>query len=446
VSVNTVTNTFRTGFVKGTAYAAPSIGAVPKSVRYAFLVFVFSIPFQSVELPYIAKGMLSLANLSGLAFFGLYLFHVVIFRKSLPEVPVAIRWFIGYFVVYAFVGSVLDEEPGREYLTGLVSLTQIIVFFWCASDLLKDQRLAKSCLLVFALAGVVLAVGGLLNLPGFVPEVRERTRTLGMNPNRLASLMTSTAIILGAFCLTETHWTRVRKAVICSLMLPVFSSLVSTASRAAVGGFVIGALIFLFGRGGVQQKLVASLLTIGAIATLLFLLVANPAASRRWERFFQEGDTAGREEVWPAALEIIGEKPFFGWGRTSGFEELADRLAKAHERFSTHNFVLHLLIEVGVVGTVTFLVGLGLCLWAAWRAREGPLGILPLALMTSVLTMMMTHTGLTAKQFWLFLALALAAAETVKRRIVVKVTTTSNQRIAQHKPVVHGGRARPRRR
>jgi O-antigen ligase len=432
--------------VKGTVQGAPSIGAVPKSVRYCFLLFVLTIPFDDLEVPYVTSGKFSLINLSGLLFFGSYLFHVVIFGKSLPGVPVAIRWFIAYLVIYTVVGLMIDEEPGWAYLLGLAILIQLLGFFWCAADLLKDERLAKSCLLVFALACVILAAGSLLNLPGFVLEVRDRTRALGMNPNRVALLMLPAAIILPCFCLSETRWPRRRKLFLLCLTLPVFACLVSTGSRAGVGAFMIGASIFLLARGGVKQKLAASLIAGLGIAAVLLLLLANPTASRRWVNLFEEGDTAGRDAIWGAALEMIGEKPILGWGRTSGFEELSRRIAKANERFSAHNFILHLLIEVGIVGTFTFLVGLGFCLRAAWKARAGPLGILPLTLLLSLLAMMITHTGFMAKQFWLFLALALAAGATVKRQIVVKVAAVSYERIAQHKPVVRTGAARLQRR
>jgi O-antigen ligase len=144
---------------------------------------------------------------------------------------------------------------------------------------------------------------------------------------------------------------------------------------------------------------------------------------------------------------MIRESPMVGWGRTTGFEELGSRIG-LEGRIDAHNFLLYLLLEVGLIGTVPFLTGLGLCLWAAWRARAGPFGILPLALLVSLLATMMTHTGLTAKQFWLFLALALAAAATVKRQIVVKVKTVSSEDIpvVRRKNLFRNSAIAPRRR
>jgi O-antigen ligase len=415
-------------------------------VQYSFLLFVFSIPFEALELPYLTSGTLSLAKLLGLCFFAIYLFHLVLhvlfFNKSVPEIPVAMRWFIGYFVVYALGGWLMDHEAGRAYLLRLMTLVQILGFFWCATDLLKDQSFAKRCLLVFAAACVTLAVGTLLDLPGFVPKVDERTRVLGMNPNTAAPMMVFAAIILIAFCLTES-WSRKRKAFLLSLTLPLFALLVSTASRSGTGAFVIGISMFFFTRGGLKRKVIAALSVFAGIAVLVAFMLTNQLAADRWALFFQEGDTntTGRGAVYGTALEMIEESPIVGWGRSTGFEELGSRLGLGG-RIDAHNFLLYLLIEVGLVGTAPFLIGLGLCHVAGWKARMGYLGILPLTLLVTSVASMMTHTALNAKTLWFFLALALAGAAVVKRRqVMVRVTTASDgsfrvappERVAGHR-------------
>jgi O-antigen ligase len=448
MSVNTLAQASRAGFARGTVQGAPSIGYVPKVVHYSFLLFVFSIPFEDLEVPYVTSGTFSLAKLCGLAFFGTYLFYLVLqvlfFKKSIPEVPVAMRWFIAYFVIYALGGWLLDHEPGRAYFIRLFALAQTFGFFWCASDLLRDKTLTKSSLLVFASSCAILAIGALLHLPGFVPEVDERARALGMNPNAGASLMVLGGLILLAFCLNETQWSRKRKALLVILTVPLLAFLVSTASRSGVGAFVIGLSMFFFARGGLKRKMVAVLLAVVAASGVLLLVAANETAAERWARFFERGDSQ-RSNLYGTALEMIGESPIVGWGRTTGFEELGLRIGLGG-RISAHNFLLYLLLEGGLLGTVPFLTGLGLCLWASWKARAGPWGILPLTLLISLLAMMMTHTGLTAKQLWLCLAFALAASAVVKRRVVVKVTTPAHEGfpIAHHKPRVRSGAARLR--
>ena len=50
-----------------------------------------------------------------------------------------------------------------------------------------------------------------------------------------------------------------------------------------------------------------------------------------------------------------------------------------------------------------------------WKARKGSLGILPLALLSTMLTVNMANTWLLQKSMWLILALALAVTTAAAR-------------------------------
>ena len=73
-------------------------------------------------------------------------------------------------------------------------------------------------------------------------------------------------------------------------------------------------------------------------------------------------------------------------------------------------FLLAVLLEVGIIGAIPYLVGLWLCAQSAWRARVGGLGLLPLALLSTVLACGMSGNILRWKTQWLVSALALASA------------------------------------
>ena len=73
-----------------------------------------------------------------------------------------------------------------------------------------------------------------------------------------------------------------------------------------------------------------------------------------------------------------------------------------------HNTYLSVILAVGLVGAIPFLVGWGSCIRAAWRARRGDLGLVPLAIGVGLLVESIGGTILTWKPFWLFLALCWA--------------------------------------
>ena len=117
--------------------------------------------------------------------------------------------------------------------------------------------------------------------------------------------------------------------------------------------------------------------------------------------------------IYANAIEMISERPLLGWHPITAFRELGRRIGYPGPGRDVHNLFLDLLIGVGLLGAIPFMVGLGLCTRAAWKARAGPFGMLPFALIMSSLAFSMTHTSLTWKAQWLALAIACAAASSL---------------------------------
>jgi O-antigen ligase len=151
------------------------------------------------------------------------------------------------------------------------------------------------------------------------------------------------------------------------------------------------------------------------IAGMIFVVVHSPTAYNRWQMTIEQGDFSGRDNIFAAAGEMFLEKPLFGWRPFEFQTELGRRTAQIWRTKDAHNLYFHLLLEVGLAGAVPFFVGLWLCGRAAWRARKGTFGLLPLALVLTMLAANMSGTGLVRKHLWLVLALAVAAESTLRR-------------------------------
>jgi O-antigen ligase len=102
------------------------------------------------------------------------------------------------------------------------------------------------------------------------------------------------------------------------------------------------------------------------------------------------------------------DKPLFGWGAINKNIELGSRIGYPGPR-DAHNLYLHILIESGLSGAIPFFSGLWLCWHAAWRARRGKQGVLPIAMLGLFLIVNMKGTYLIDKLFWIVLAYALAS-------------------------------------
>ncbi len=72
-------------------------------------------------------------------------------------------------------------------------MVQLVVFFWIASDLLRDEGLARKAFQTYALATSAVALGMLVGLTGlsvtYKTNVGARMSSMGFNPNTLSVII-----------------------------------------------------------------------------------------------------------------------------------------------------------------------------------------------------------------------------------------------------------------
>lgn len=392
-------------------YVAARILRTPRVVRWAFLLFIFTIPFEDMDLGFMS-GSLSPAKICGLVFVAAYVFYhnpFVSSARSVPRLPSPAWWFLGYLAVYGVNGLFIHNNYLGSFFTRFLTLAQLFVLLYITFHLLQEQEIAKKALQTFSFASVVLAIGTLFNLFGMpVTEVVQgRVTALDYNPGNLAALLALAAVILVGLSLNTHFKVLINKIVALVFTLPLLVVMANTGTRGAVVGFLAGCLVYLLTTRQPKRKLNALIVAVLGIGAMFWIVTTNRYFVERWERTYYEGHLSGREKITPTAIQMIMERPVVGWHPVEHWHELGARLGLAQR--DAHNLVLHLLLEVGIVGVTPFLVGLGLCARSAWRARVGSLGSLPLAALVTVLVSNLSETGLARKPLWLVLAFVLAA-------------------------------------
>jgi O-antigen ligase len=408
-------------FSTGVRYVTVRVNGIPKAVRWLFLLFVFSFPFEATDLGFMT-GSLSISKLGGLFFFIFYFFYYGPFSKkrTLPHFSEPMSWFLGYLIIFVLNVFFVDEQFLGGFFSRCFTLTQLMVFFWVASDLLKDKKMAMAVLLTYSIASVLLALASIFQVPGFYEVVAEgRVTAIGDNPNALAEHMSVAGVTLVGLCLHMPYRFFLRRIFLLLLALPLMTVMVQTGSRTGVLAFIIGCLIYLLPHWRSRRLMISIILATLVIGATVYMVANDPDLMRRWNATYYEGSTSGRDVIYEAAFNMISEKPILGWHPIMWFYELGYRVGLWTGR-DAHNLVLALLLEVGVVGTIPFLVGLWLCGRSAWRARVGHLGLLPLALLFTVLAAGTSGTTLVWKPQWLVLALSLATASTMTRELGTK--------------------------
>ena len=402
-------------FLTTAAPGAFSPRNLPLSVRWSFLLFIALIAIE----------VSSLTKLSGFLFFAIYFFyHNPLSRKrSFPPIPPAMAWFMVYVAVYAMNGLFLPTEYLSQFFTGLFTLVQVIIFLWIASDILKEEKMAKKALLAYSIASVILALGFILSLPGFgvTGEVgSERASAIGVSANLLGGIMALAMVVVLGLWLNLAHKRLVTGVWMFVSMLALSIASVSTGSRVGFLMSMIGLSVYLVPYSKNRWRMSNVIVGIIAIAGFAYIAATSVVFSSRWREFSEAGDVAGRDKIFEEALDMISERPLVGWQPIQFKYELGRRTYTRAGR-DAHNTYLHVLMEVVVVGAVPFLIGLWLCGQGAWKARNRNLGLLPLALLVAVLAGSMGTNWMNHKTLWFVLAVSVAAGGERKRSGMILV-------------------------
>jgi O-antigen ligase len=198
-------------------------------------------------------------------------------------------------------------------------------------------------------------------------------------------------------------------------------ALVQTGSRGALLALGAGLMTFVLRGGSVWSKL-RNILGILIVASFfVWVGYESDITRQRIERTLEDGDLARREQIYPNAWQMFQEKPIIGWGPITSTYELGSRLGHIDEDTKNpHNLILYALVSTGLLGAIPLFAGIAFAVWAAWKARPGPQGILPLAMVVAVLAANLSNLWLFNKLHWIVMAYGLAcgqqlAAERVRR-------------------------------
>lgn len=378
--------------------------AVNPVVRAAFYLFVLAIPF---EIPHRVIPI-EVPTLFGLVFLLATLINPSACYRWMPK---ALWWFGAYLWVFGLSTLVNRADHTGEVLRLFLSFAQLLLILWTGANVLRDPRVLRGALLTLGFACALRAGMQVLGIAAQEVSVWTggvRVTVLGQNPNL-------SAIILSAGLITALN---LRPRVLFWPIAAVMGlAVIQTGSRGGLLCVAAGLVVLLWQGGTAWQRIRNGLVGLVALALLLFGVSRSEMMRTRFETAATEGALAGRERIYPAVLGMIGERPLLGWGPVENTYEIARRIDDQHrETRGPHNLVFELLSATGVLGMIPFLVGLWLCIRAGWRARHGPLHMLPFALLAAVLMGTVSGTWIAAKILWLVLAIALATGETVARK------------------------------
>jgi O-antigen ligase len=371
--------------------------------RFAFYAFIIAIPFETASTEFVSI-VGTIPMLMGIAFVGVALLQP---RICFTPPPGAFWCFAGYVFVYVILGITQNPMYAGPMLQRLLTLIQMLVLMCVSYSLFKYPEICKGALLAFVASCTIVSMLQIFGVET-VAKGQGRSSVFADNPNSVGATLS-----LGLIALVGIVYARIkvdkRMALLAWTLFPVIGiALVMTGSRGALLGLVSGLALLIIKDGRLGTKLKVGLVAVLAIGFLVWASYTNEAMRTRLEHTLYGGDVAQRDNIIPQAWAMFLEKPVLGWGPVSHHVELGYRRGESSR--DTHNLYLWVLTETGLLGSIPFLAGLWLTLRAAWRARSGREGSLPMAMVVCLLIVNMSATWHNRKLFWLTIAYVLASA------------------------------------
>lgn len=234
-------------------------------------------------------------------------------------------------------------------------------------------------------------------------------------------MVVTTGFFLGYLCLDEKNFNKKYSILILSLPITLIIFFGGRGTFFSLIIMILSALIILI----IKKQNINNLLTICFFSFVLAIIINQltffsfniPTTDKMT---FQRYDLSDRHEIWEYAINKIIDKPFLGYG-PNGFAIIAfnDINYVSGYYSQPHNFIIQFLFEYGIIGTLLFLLLIGLlavsCIKKLFKTKNNNLMFsgLPIISLTTVGMVDGSYYHPTIV-FYLCLAFSLITSESIK--------------------------------
>jgi len=304
----------------------------------------------------------------------------VVRERQLPHVIFPGKWLIVLLVVAATIGIVVAPDTRDALGVWKAFIIEPVLFYLVVVNVMKRESDQKNMLYCLGLSVIGLAVIALLQYVGawpalepWISESPKRVSSIFGYPNALGLFVAPvTGLMLGLLTLSRR---RISLAFVTVVTIAGLVAIATSVSRGAVMGLA-ASILWLAIVGDYKRRIVIGLLILIGLMALL------PASRRLAVSVITGSDTSTdvRLALWQGTWSLLKDRPIVGAG-LAGFPVVYDqyRLARHTELLQyPHNIFLNVWVELGLLGLLVFLWGLGKFCWQAARLiRYGDRGSWP---------------------------------------------------------------------
>jgi O-antigen ligase len=379
-------------------------GRTAPLIHGAIYLYCFFLPLENWDLLG-TEGAFTFTRLIGLLCGCLALTD---FKHCFGHRPKAF-WLLSAYFVISCVISWATFGVDLFIISTLWSLLQNVVMFLIMYNIMQNELYALKILFAIILGGSVLVIIALVDSHFFDVLESERITALSMNTNVFA--FQNALVAIGVLGLTIIVRRSLVTAVLVALSLVVVYEVVRSGSRGGMLSLGLGVVLLFFGQENQKGRSKFLIFIIAAIVLVMGIrmIMMSDLIRSRWEATVTMGEIAGRDVIFRENLNMIQEKPLFGWGPGTHLVELATRCGYEGIFRDPHNDIMWALGSTGLAGAIPFVIGVGLCVRGARRGRKSVQGAIPLALAVVVVMMSMSMTVQNRKIAWMVLAYCAAS-------------------------------------
>ena len=352
-----------------------------------------------MDMTAVAQEVRAVNPLKQMVFAGIY---TVVFFLLVLRIRQTVRivwrdtltWVLVGFAGLSMFWSVEPDVTARR-LVALVGTTMFGVYLASRFSLSDQLSLVGMALFVAAVLSVVFVVA--------VPKLGlqhdasgDLWRGIYMNKNALGRMMAMSVVVM--FLLLQGHWLRPLPWL--GIILSLGLLLLTRSKTSLVGMLAMMSLVPVYRLLRRNWTLGVMLILMALVPGILAVVWAANNESLVMGWLGKDATLTGRTDIWSAALVMIRERPWLGYG-FSGFWRGLDG-ASAYvcnvvgwEPPHGHNGVLDLWLDLGAVGVVLFGVGYAIAFIRALgrlRRTDRIEGLWPVVFLTFLIFLNLTES------------------------------------------------------
>jgi len=271
-----------------------------------------------------------------------------------------ISWLI-FKIISVFWAFKIDYSS-NNFSSHLLSQIGMIGLFVVLTIVKFDYKFVKKIIDVSLYASISLGLLSLLFSEAYLGiESRQVLTILGiqLDPNNLAAFHLIGISIALYYIIFE------KKNIMRNIVfvgINIFAVMI-TGSRGGLFSLLVIIICFIIFNDTKEKKggrLLKKLCFIAILSIIIYLILKNFLPNATYTRLFDFESYKGgsdRDKLWESAIFLIKQKPFFGWG-WGGYDS------------GIHNTYLSMLCDIGILGTLLFLISLFIICYESVKSKN----------------------------------------------------------------------------